>query len=765
MNSTNDAASGPLASFYMRYDPAALLQSYATGRVRTFWARQFCMFAAFAVLALVAPPILALLAFAISLAGDVLDTLLLSRVGSLLRRGMRVGHLQWLSCLTGLVQAMTFSVAALAPYWIELPNLPPNTHNGPLFTVGLVLGAALNTGMVMPYNPRAVFLKLGVYAALPVLMLVHDFITAPSLVPMHYLHLGGLLVLYVSGYWFLQFILRNFDRGRERSLAQAQQQEELEQAHHRLTEQQMQARRLALVAQNAHDSVMLMDREGRITWVNDSFTRLSGYTFEEAVGTFPGDLLNGPDTDPETIRKLQQGIRTAQPVRIEVCNRRKDGQDIWIETSQVPVLNRDGELESLLAVERDVTAAKRHAQQLEEARIAAEEGDRAKADFLATMSHEIRTPMNGVVGMAQLLRDSGLNAEQKSYADAILSSADTLLALINDVLDYSKMEAEGIVLNCVDFDLHACFRSTVRLLQPQAEAKGLELVLEIGETVPRRLHGDDRRIRQILMNLLGNAIKFTPEGRVRVILDLDLTAAAAGDAAQMADGPQPVGVVFSVADTGIGIAPEHLDSVFERFSQADAAISRRFGGTGLGLTISRGLAEAMGGGIAAQSTLGEGTCFTVQLMLQPCQAAPVPHAAMAEVDVGELPSLKGLRVLVAEDNLLNRKLVEKFLRSVDVDLLFAENGRAAVQQFEATAPDVILMDMSMPEMDGLEATRAIRRLPLPQPSIVALTANAFASDREACLAAGMDDFMSKPVSRRKLVELLEKLATRPRCAG
>jgi CheY-like chemotaxis protein len=224
-------------------------------------------------------------------------------------------------------------------------------------------------------------------------------------------------------------------------------------------------------------------------------------------------------------------------------------------------------------------------------------------------------------------------------------------------------------------------------------------------------------------------------------------------------------VVFSVADTGIGIAPEHLDSVFERFSQADAAISRRFGGTGLGLTISRGLAEAMGGGITAQSTLGEGTCFTVQLMLQPCQAAPVPHAAMAEVDVGELPSLKGLRVLVAEDNLLNRKLVEKFLRSVDVDLLFAENGRAAVQQFEATAPDVILMDMSMPEMDGLEATRAIRRLPLPQPSIVALTANAFASDREACLAAGMDDFMSKPVSRRKLVELLEKLATRPRCAG
>lgn len=762
MDNADRAASGPLARYDTRYSPLELLRSYARGRVRTFWLRQFCMFTAFAVLALVAPPHLALLAFAISVAGDAADALLLSQVSRLAERGMRVGTLRLLTGMTAALQAAALAVSALAPYWIEIPNLPPNTHNEPLFTVGLLVGAALNTGLVTPYHPPAAVAKLAVFAALPGGLLVYDFITSPVLVPMHYLHLGGLLVMYASFYWFMHFVTGNFDRIRRRQQAQGKQQQELERAYARLSEQQTQARRLALVAENANDSVMLMDRDGRITWVNDSFTRLSGYSFEEALGARPGELLNGRHTDPETIRKLQEGIRNARPIRIEVRNRRKDGSDIWIETSQVPMFNSEGELETVIAVERDITAAKEHARQLEEARAAAEEGDRVKSDFLATMSHEIRTPMNGVVGMAQLLRDSGLTVEQEAYADAILSSADTLLALINDVLDYSKMETGSVTLDTEDFDPRDCFRSTVRLLQPQAEAKGLELQLDIGSEVPERLHGDDRRIRQILMNLLGNAIKFTAQGRVQITLDA-VPAGAGGASPAAAGGAGTVGLVFSVADTGIGIAPSHLDRVFERFSQADAAISRRFGGTGLGLTISRRLAEAMGGTITAESEIGQGSCFTVHLTLEPPRNCAVPEPA--EPAAAAVPGLDGLRVLVAEDNALNRVLVEKFLRDTGVELVFAENGRAAVQQFEAAAPEIILMDMSMPEMDGLDATRAIRLLPLPQPVIVALTANAFDSDRESCLAAGMDDFMSKPVSRRKLVDLLEKFATRARRAG
>ncbi|KIC09469.1 histidine kinase [Leisingera sp. ANG-M1] len=744
METADGAGSGPLASYYRKYGSLELLLRYARGRVRLFWGRQLFMGLAFLVLGLVVPPLYALAGYAISLAGDAADCLLLRQADALTRRGMREGTLRLLTSLTAFLHAAALSAAASVPFFVEMPSLMAHTHNEPLFTIGLLAGAAINAGLVLPYHPRAVVTKLLVYAALPVAFLAYEIIEAPVLAPMYNLHLAGLAVLYGSFCWFLAFVMRNSSRARSHTLAQALQQQELESAYARLYEQQMEAKRLALVAENANDSVMLMDRDGRITWVNDSFTRLTGYSYEEAVGQMPGDLLNSGETDAATIRQLQDSVRYARPVRVEIRNRRKDGERIWIETSQVPMLDSAGELETLIAVERDISAAKEHARQLEEARIAAEEGARAKADFLATMSHEIRTPMNGVIGMAQLLRDSGLNEEQDAYAGTILSSADTLLALINDVLDVSKMDAEGVSFSRANFDPRACFGETIQLLQGQADAKGLELLLDIHDAVPAQLYGDDRRIRQILMNLAGNAIKFTEQGRVTVTLGAE-PAAAGYD------------LLFSVADTGIGIAKEKLETVFDRFSQADAAISRRFGGTGLGLAICRRLSEAMDGNISVSSELGAGSCFTVRLRLGLARAEPRAEPAVPPRSAG-LQVLDGLRVLVAEDNAVNRVLLEKFLQAAPVELAFAKDGREAVARFEAFAPDIILMDMSMPEMDGLEATRAIRTLPRPQPAIVALTANAFASDREACLAAGMDEFMSKPVNRGKLLELLEQLA-------
>ncbi|UWQ53616.1 ATP-binding protein [Leisingera caerulea] len=744
MDITDGAATGPLASYYKRYGSLELLLRYARGRVRMFWGRQLYVGMAFLVLGLIVPFHYALLAYAVTCAGDAADCLLLRRAGHLASRGMSEGTLRLLTALTALLHGLALSAAASLPFWVELQSLQPEAHAEPLFTVGLLLGSAINAGLVLPYHPQAVIAKLVTYAALPVAFLMFPILEAPEMAASYQLHLAGLLVFYTSYLWFLGFVRRNFSRTRANMLAQAQQQQELEAAYAELSAQQMQAKRLALVAENANDSVMLMDREGRITWVNESFTRITGYSFDEALGRRPGDLLNSGKTDPATIRLLQDSVRKARPVRVEICNRRKDGQHVWIETSQVAMRNSDGELETLIAVERDISAAKENARQLEEARIAAEEGARAKAEFLATMSHEIRTPMNGVIGMAQLLRDSGLNEEQDLYAGAILSSADTLLMLINDVLDFSKMDAEGVALSRTDFDPRACFEQTMRLLKAGAEAKGLDLLLDIKERVSAQLHGDDRRIRQILLNLAGNAIKFTEHGRVLVTLDAE-------------PAEQGFDLVFSVADTGIGIPKDMLSKVFERFSQADAAISRRFGGTGLGLAISRRLAEAMGGSITVNSEVGLGSCFTVRLQLDPPRAelAAVPAAAP---QAGGLAALEGLRVLVAEDNAVNRVLMEKFLQPTPAEVVFAENGREAVAQFEAFAPDIILMDMSMPEMDGLEATRAIRALARPQPAIVALTANAFDSDREACLAAGMDEFMSKPVNRGKLLDLLVQLA-------
>ena len=744
MDITDGAATGPLASYYKRYGSLELLLRYARGRVRMFWGRQLYVGMAFLVLGLIVPFHYALLAYAVTCAGDAADCLLLRRAGHLASRGMSEGTLRLLTALTALLHGLALSAAASLPFWVELQSLQPEAHAEPLFTVGLLLGSAINAGLVLPYHPQAVIAKLVTYAALPVAFLMFPILEAPEMAASYQLHLAGLLVFYTSYLWFLGFVRRNFRRTRANILAQAQQQQELEAAYAELSAQQMQAKRLALVAENANDSVMLMDREGRITWVNESFTRITGYSFDEALGRLPGDLLNSGKTDSATIRLLQDSVRKARPVRVEICNRRKDGQHVWIETSQVAMRNSDGELETLIAVERDISAAKEHARQLEGARIAAEEGARAKAEFLATMSHEIRTPMNGVIGMAQLLRDSGLNEEQDLYAGAILSSADTLLMLINDVLDFSKMDAEGVALSRTDFDPRACFEQTMRLLKAGAEAKGLDLLLDIKERVPAQLHGDDRRIRQILLNLAGNAIKFTEHGRVLVTLDAE-------------PAEQGFDLVFSVADTGIGIPKDMLSKVFERFSQADVAISRRFGGTGLGLAISRRLAEAMGGSITVNSEVGLGSCFTVQLQLDTPRAelAAVPAAAP---QAGGLAALEGLRVLVAEDNAVNRVLMEKFLQPTPAEVVFAENGREAVAQFEAFAPDIILMDMSMPEMDGLEATRAIRALARPQPAIVALTANAFDSDREACLAAGMDEFMSKPVNRGKLLDLLVQLA-------
>ena len=504
-----------------------------------------------------------------------------------------------------------------------------------------------------------------------------------------------------------------------------------------LERNQEELQRLSAVAQYASDSIVLTDPNERIIWVNDAFSQMTGYSRDEAIGSLPGEVFNGAGTDAAVVDQIIAHRKKGEPFRTEILNYTKAGKEIWVDTRLVPVLDEQGEVTMVIGVERDITQAKLHEQELAEAKLAAETADRAKSEFLANMSHEIRTPMNGIIGMADILTDADLSHEDRQCLDTIRSSSDALLKIINDILDLSRLESGQLSVSEVDFELSACINAVADVLRPSAKEKGVDITVSYDKTLPRYVRADDGRLRQILLNLAGNAVKFTSEGQVCLKVEHDK------------DDPYHLSV--SVEDTGIGMTQSDAKRIFDRFRQADAAITRSFGGTGLGLTISRRLAEQMGGDITLTSELGKGSCFTLELQVKASQVAAVSDTITSLYD----PSIiKGRRVLLAEDNRTNRLLIRKFLSGLTLQLIEAENGHLAVEMCEKYQPEIILMDMSMPVMDGITATKIIRSKPVPQPVIIALTANAFPDDQKACLNAGMDAFLAKPVKKDQLLDAM-----------
>ncbi len=511
------------------------------------------------------------------------------------------------------------------------------------------------------------------------------------------------------------------------------------------------------LAENAPDIIARFSKEMRYLYINPAGEKVRGHPAASIIGKTIHEL----GYSPEFIKAAEQVLgRVFATDRGETLEYEFPSPLTGLRSFQVRVVpehDKQGAVESVLTISRDITELKRLEAELKTAKEAAEAANRAKSQFLATMSHEIRTPMNGILGMTELALASCAKPQCGAYLGMARQSARNLLGIINDILDLARIESDKVEIEEHAFDARAALEGLSATMALEAERKGLRLHASIDARLPPRLKGDERRLMQVFTNLIGNAIKFTPEGQVAVKA-LVVNPADLG-LQEVCPNSEAVCLLASVSDTGIGIPSDQLGRIFESFAQVGGPAHLKYGGTGLGLSISKRLVELMGGKLWVESELGKGSTFTFAVMLKPAEAARPERAP--PIRAVPRPKAASRKILLAEDNQINKILAVSLLEQRGHAVTAVENGRQAIEVLGRERFDLVLMDARMPEMDGEEATRIIRESPPPGVDrdipIIALTAYALKGDRERFLAAGMDDYIAKPIDPEELDRVLAKI--------
>ena len=504
------------------------------------------------------------------------------------------------------------------------------------------------------------------------------------------------------------------------------------------------------IALDASSIVDIIDNKGYMRYVNDNFCTISKYTAEELIGQHYTFLMTGFH-DKAFFKNIMATITAGKIWRNEISKKAKDGSIYWTLTTIVPFLNEQGKPYQYVSIRTDITEQKRIEKDLteaikmaEEAQAKAEEAMQAKQQFLSNMSHEIRTPMNAMLGFTKVVLKTDLSAKQKEYLTAIKMSGDSLIVLINDILDLAKVDAGKITFERKPFKLAASIKSMLHLFEPKIQEKNLTLISFYDPKIPIVLLGDSVRLHQILLNLLSNAVKFTHKGKIEISVDLKH------------HDEESVTIEFAVADSGIGIDVTKIDSIFQPFEQAGFSTSNSYGGTGLGLAIVKQLIESQGGSIVLKSKINEGSTFSFTL---PFGKTKIKAENNAEAPIS-YSQIENLRVLVAEDVALNQLLIKIILNDFGFEHEVVSNGKIAIDRLQENEYDIILMDMQMPVMNGFEATDYIRNILKSKIPIIALTADVTTVDVNKCIAFGMNDYISKPIEEKllynKMVELVHR---------
>jgi PAS domain S-box-containing protein len=545
---------------------------------------------------------------------------------------------------------------------------------------------------------------------------------------------------------------------------------------------ELSARLHAVLSAATELAIVAYDLDSRITVFNAGAERMLGYRAEEMLGCegpgclhLPAEIrAHGERLQAEFGRPLRgfdvlvERARQGGHEEREWTYVRKDGSTLTVSLIVTGVHGADGQLQGFLAIATDVTERRRAGELQRAAHEAALAANRAKSSFLASLSHEIRTPLNGIIGMIELMEQTPVSPQQRGYLDTLGRSADSLLSLINDVLDISKVEAGKLELEEAPFDVRDLAHQATSVVSAQAERKGLALACVVGHDVPPAAVGDAARLRQVLLNLLANAVKFTEAGSVTLrVRRSECKVQNEREKTEERESSSSIPhsalctLRFEVIDTGVGIPADRLAVIFEPFAQADSSTARTHGGTGLGLTISSRLVERMGGKLAVASAPGKGSTFAFTLALRRAEAPAVGGGKEAEgPSLALAPLGRPARVLLAEDNPVNQEVMTLLLEKAGFRVRLAANGEEALQAFEKEPFDLILMDLQMPGMDGLRATRLIRAREKAvggHVPIIAVTANALSGERQRCLAAGMDEYLSKPIRGAELFPAIERL--------